>query len=630
MPKRPVKRKNSPRLAADRGRQAPTLVVGRFLRLPVLFSLGGIICLTVAVNLHSSWVALPWLAGIALWGYYFWSADTSSVTDHGHFPYTRLLVVLTAATIVRWFKISELPLGPYVDELFTLHNTIDLLQKPFDLFGQTPLAVEGWVETTNLYLYFNSIIVKLFGASYSSMKLFSVLPGIIACVAVFLIGRLIFTEQVAFWTALLFVFAHWPVRLSRYGWDVSFMIMTFALAIWLLLLALQRLRFFYAYLSGVTAGVCLYGYLGARICVLSLLAFLYWERRADHRQAISRHLFAFATGGTLVAFPLLVYYFAHPNAFWIRTAELSVLNSATPLANIIDSAWRHALMFFIQGGIYARDNYPGLAMLDPLSGIVFIVGLVEMLRLKNSAIRLTAFAFAVNFVPGIFSLSQEGAPYVYRTAAVMIPTFILIGLGLQKITASAEKYLPPKRISLLAWPLLLLIAAVNLYFYFDLEPRNAAAMRVMLYEPRVMGLEIARDNLPVYLVGADLLRSLARAGPGESYAAANPPMTLPAEITKLAVISFSGRYDLRRTRLRNFEEPNNIYFVEATTLDSAIRLAGQAKFIFRSANRNLRETIRKLYPNMSVREIPDIWGGPMFTVATIVNPSPDSSADKSR
>jgi dolichyl-phosphate-mannose-protein mannosyltransferase len=410
VPKRRTKSKNLRRRDSACRSLPPTPVVPRFLHLPVLISLSGIICLIVAVHLHSSWVGLPWLAGIGLWGYFFWSVDTSSVPDHAQFPVARLLAVLTAASIVRWFKISELPLGPAADEIFTLNNSIDLLPRPFDLFGHTPLLVEGWVETTNLYLYFNLLIVKLFGVSYSSMKLFSVLPGIIACGAVFLIGRLVFAERIAFLTALLFAFAHWPVRLSRYGWDVSFMIMTFALSIGLMVFALQRLRLFQAYLSGIAAGVCLYSYLGARICVLSLLAFLVWESRADNRRTVIRQSMAFAAGGALVAFPLLVYYVANPRAFWIRATELSVFNSASPLAVIIDNSRRHALMFFMQGGVYARDNYPGLAMLDPLAGIFFVVGLIVMFRLKNSAVRLSACTLVINFAPGIFSFSQERAP----------------------------------------------------------------------------------------------------------------------------------------------------------------------------------------------------------------------------
>lgn len=627
MPRRQAKTRNSRRIDPSPATQRPTSLKQRLRWSPVPLALSGILCWIVSANLHSAWIAFPWLAATALWGYSFWSPDPakkSAPPISGHFPAARLLVVLIAAAIARWFKISELPLGPSADEIFTFNNTIDLLDRPFDLFGHTPLFVEGWVETANLYLYFNLLILKLFGASYWSMKLFSVLPGIIACGAVFLIGRLVFEERVAFWTALLFTFAHWPVRLSRYGWDVSFEIMTFALAIWLLLLALQRNRSFYAYLSGITAGVCLYSYLGSRICVLSLSAFLFWQWLTGARRETARHCTALATGLALVAFPLVIYYFTNPTAFWIRTTELSVFNSKEPFSAIVDNIWRHALMFFAHGGVYARDNYPGLAMLDPLTGVFFISGLAAMLwRLNDAPVRLLACALVFNFAGGIFSVSQEGAPYVYRTAAVMLPVFMISGLGLQRITTEAEKYLASRRLNILAWGVLLFTIAVNLYLYFGLERQNRAAMRVMAYEPRLIGLEIARDELPVFLVGGDLFSSTAHNFKSqEKYASANPPMIVPPEVRKLAVISFSGRYDLNRTLSYNFEKPRNIYFVESAALRrDTMPSAGSAKIIFRSGHRDLKETFRANYPDASLRDIHDIGGEPILTVATLAKPA---------
>jgi 4-amino-4-deoxy-L-arabinose transferase-like glycosyltransferase len=279
------------------------------------------ICLTVLANLHSPWTPLPWLVEIVIWTYYFWSDRIEpdlSIPDSTPFPYGQFLFVLVAATVSRLYKLTEFPLGPYVDEVLTLNNSLGLVDRPFDLFGQTALLWQGWVETANLYLYFDLLILKLFGVSYWSMKLLSVIPGIIACGAIFLICQLLFDRRVALWTALVFTFAHWPVRLSRYGWDVSFMVMAFSLSIWLLLLAMQRGRPLYAYFSGMIAGLCLYSYLASRICMLSLLGFLVLECVFRRSQWIFRHGIAFATGAAMVGYPLLVYYLSKPGAFWVR------------------------------------------------------------------------------------------------------------------------------------------------------------------------------------------------------------------------------------------------------------------------------------------------------------------------
>ncbi len=571
-----------------------------------------------------------------MWASYFGSYRVESSPapfEAVTFPFAQFTLVLAAGALVRLYKITELPLGPYSDEIFTLKNSLALAHQPFDFFGHTPLFTAGWVETANLYLYFNLLILKVFGVSYWSMKLFSVIPGIVACGAVFAIARLLFSPRAAFLTAFLFAFAHWPVRLSRYGWDVSFMVMAFSLAIGLLVLAVQRGRPLYAYCAGVTGGLCLYSYLGARICLLSLLLWFAIEFALRREKRIFRHGIAFAIGAAMAACPLLIYYLDHAGAFWVRTAELSVFNGDNPLWEIVNNSWRHALMFFTLGGTYARDNFPGLPMMDPLTGSLLIVGLMVLLRERNNfAVRLVACTFIINFAAGVFSISQEGAPYVYRTAAVIIPAFLIVGFSVQWLMYRLELKLRGLRLSQYSIPatslLLLCIIVLNLYFYFGLESKNTAAMRVMAYEARLIGLEIARDELPVILVGTDMLdQPKAHPKPLETFAYANPPLILPPVMRLLAIIVFSGRYDRTQTVLNNLEHPKNIHFIDTELLASSNpALPHPAKIIFRSQTRQLWDLIRINYPRASRRDIRSIYGEPLFVVAVLPN-SPASSAE---
>ena len=623
--KKPARARNPHPASPARKIERKFLPAKTLQRLVGLITLSAIICLLILANLHSFWTPLPWLFGIAIWAYCFWSdrVEAFPLTSTS-FSFPRLLLVLGAASIIRLFRITELPLGPYPDEIFTLNNSLGLLHRPFDLFGHTPLIMEGWVETANLYLYFNLVIEKLFGVSYWSMKLFSVIPGVIACGAVLLIGQLLFSRRIALLTTLLFTFAHWPVRLSRYGWDASFMIMAFSLAIWLLLLAMQRGRPLYAYVSGLTAGLCLYSYLASRVCLLSLLFFLAVECGMTRGRSIFKHGIAFATGAAMAAYPLLCYYLFEPRAFWVRTAELNVFNSQSPLLAILDNIWRHALMFFVIGGAYARDNFPGLPMMDPLTGLLFMVGLVILFRAVNTpSARLIACTLVLNFATGVFSVSQEGAPYVYRTAAVMIPAFLIAGIGAQVLIDQGESKFAERELSkyfgAVTWPVLMLIIVLNLYFYFGLEPQNAAAMRIMAYEPRLIGLEIARDQLPVILVGREILDpSNVDPRPGEKYVNANPALILPPAARKLAVINFSGRYDTSQTVLSNFTNPKDIYFVErAMVATNNLTPRGRAKIIFRSSDRQLAELIQRNYADAAIKQIRNIYQEPLLSVATL-------------
>ena len=112
--------------------------------------------------------------------------------------------MLAAAAGVRLYRLSELPLGAFVDEIFTLSSTLLLRERPFDPFGHTLVISEAWgKDHPNLFLYFNLLVLKIFGVSYWSTKLLTVIPGVIACGLVYLIARRMFDKRVALATALV-------------------------------------------------------------------------------------------------------------------------------------------------------------------------------------------------------------------------------------------------------------------------------------------------------------------------------------------------------------------------------------------------------------------------------------------
>ena len=532
------------------------------------------------------------------------------LTDIGTQPLRRKLIlyccvfiVFAAASTVRLYRLNDFPLGAFVDEIFTLNSSLLLAETPVDPFGHTLQISPSWGQDhPNLFVYFNLVILKIFGVSYWSTKLLSVIPGAIAAGLIFLTMERLFNAQVALASSLLFAFAHWPVRVSRYGWDVSVMLMTFAGAVWLLVLAMQTGRVRYAVYAGTAAGLCLYSYLGGRIALLSLVVFLGLECVLRRDRQAYRETAGFAIGAAASALPFVAYYFSRPSEFWARTSGVSVFNTAHPWPVILTNIARHTLMFHWKGGTFARDNFPGLPMVDPLTGALLVGGLIIIGTRGDTLANLLGCTFVLNLAGGVFSISQEDAPYVYRTAAVIIPLFLLVALGLQWLSERiGTRWLAAVTGG---------IIALNLYLYFGLEAKNGAAMRVMTYEPRLLGLEIARDAGPVWLVSPDVLRQTeVQPGVGERYPETNPAVLLPPDLRKLAIINFSGRYDMRLSVAGNLERPRDVFFVEAKDIPSQ----GPAKIIFKSSDQKMKEALAK--PGISLRYIRNIFGEPLFTVA---------------
>jgi hypothetical protein len=198
---------------------------------------------------------------------------------------------------------------------------------------------------------------------------------------------------------------------------------------------------------------------------------------------------------------------------------------------------------------------------------------------------------------------------------------------MDQVKSKIEERRLSKNFEVVTWAMLLLIIVLNLYFYFGLEPKNAAAMRVMAYELRLIGLEIAQDDLPVILVGRDILDPInVEPQPGEKYPNSNPPLILPPAARRLAVINFSGRHDPSQTVSYNFANPKEIYFVERGFVETSnLTPHGPAKIIFKSLDRELGEFIQRNYPRASIKRIRNIYGESLLSVA-IVSKNPAITA----
>ncbi len=65
-----------------------------------------------------------------------------------------------------------------------------------------------------------------------------------------------------------------------------------------------------------------------------------------------------------------------------------------PLLAIAENVWRHLLMFHLFGGTYARDNFPGLPMIDVVTGLLLVAGVAVLGRVVDStAARLIVCLF---------------------------------------------------------------------------------------------------------------------------------------------------------------------------------------------------------------------------------------------
>jgi hypothetical protein len=358
-----------------------------------------------------------------------------------------LAAIIAVGACFRLWRISDIPSGPWVDELAAAANAVTLWARhPFTPFGSTPLfAIDPeWVRTTNLYLYLCQGILWLTGYSQLGVKLLSILPGIAAPPLVYLLARRFLPRSAAFLAGALLAVSHWHVIDSRWGWD-EVLVTALTVAIFAALLnGGRREHPSVLLIAGLLAGLAQYAYAAARVAALAALLFLILEFAFVRRRVALAGLGLFLLGFAQAVLPMAVYWAEHPSTFAVREREVSIVpemlgGNIRPLAHNMRA---YALMFLVHGDRNPRQNLPEAPMLDPATGALFAIGLVVAVAgWRRAESRAVLLWLSVGLLGGLLTL-PDTAPNSYRVGLLAPACVVLAGMGWAAIVRFARARLP--------------------------------------------------------------------------------------------------------------------------------------------------------------------------------------------
>jgi len=168
--------------------------------------------------------------------------------------------------------------------------------------------------------------------------------------------------------------------------------------------------------------------------------------------------------------PLSFYLIRNPD---IRVNQQSFLtNNSVSITNkfsyLGQNIVKTALMFNVRGDVNGRHNYPLKSALNPLIGILFLVGLIVGIHQRqNKTNQLFLIYFIISLIPTLLTYPHEN-PHMLRTFTVIPSIVYFIVLGLQWLT----KFIPNqyRKISIYIVFMLLILSAIyeiRTYFYYQ-------------------------------------------------------------------------------------------------------------------------------------------------------------------
>lgn len=284
-----------------------------------------------------------------------------------------LILCLLTAAILRLPDLANTPPGLHYDEAANA-----ILAGDIGLRGDRPLFIESYTGKEVLFFYLAGGLMRLVGESVFTLRLTAAYVGLLTVAAAYWLGReLLADRRMALMATVLLAISFWHVLFSRLGFRAITEPLLQALAVAALFRGLKREQWAWCVAGGVFLGLAAYTYLAVRVfpvvLLIALVPFLLNRARFPGRVA---QIGLFGLAALVVALPLLLYFYSHPQAFWVRISQVGPAGS-TP--NLLQTYLESLGMFFLLGDPYWRFNLPGRALFNWFWGGLLLVGWLTML-----------------------------------------------------------------------------------------------------------------------------------------------------------------------------------------------------------------------------------------------------------
>ncbi|HMN11723.1 MAG TPA: glycosyltransferase family 39 protein [Bellilinea sp.] len=362
-----------------------------------------------------------------------------------------LLLALVAVGISLWFRfylLTDLPREMVSDHAEKLLDVYDVMKGHFAVFFPRNTGREFF------QFYWTAWIAGLFGTgvSYLSLKLGTVILGVLTLPFVYLLGKELWNRRVGVIALFLCGIAFWPNSISRFALRFTLYPFFFAPTLYFLLLGLRKgdNRFFA--LSGLFLGLGLHGYTPFRIVplvvLLALLIFFIVKRQRVDSKTVINGLFIIVIISALVLLPLLRYSVDHPDQVWFRTlsrvgdSERQIEGSVILI--FLTNLWRALTMYFWDNGEVWVISLPHRPALDFVTGALLFLGLIFIIHrfIKHRRWTDLFLPFSIPFLmlPSIMSIAFPNEnPSLNRPAGAMIPVFLIAAYALDWIYTALRK-----------------------------------------------------------------------------------------------------------------------------------------------------------------------------------------------
>lgn len=429
---------------------------------------------------------------------------------HRHRDRFLLVGILLIAAFFRFYELGSIPPGLYPDVAMNGTNALTAIEtEDFKVFYPENNGREGF------FINLQALSMMIIGENVLALKVIAALIGLLTVLGTYLLVKEVFgspkraprynlnVTHIALLSAFFMAISFWHVNFSRIGFRAITVPFVLVFGFYFLYRALRTKRVLDFIASGIFFGLGFHTYISYRIAPVILAVPFFVEvwkynkaQYANIREAIKKgwgtvtKKFYIEDGWykwdillvviVLVTLPLISYFVSHPEEFLGRSTQVSVFGSETPIRDLTLSTAKTLGQFNIMGDGNWRHNYAEDPQLYWPIGILFLMGLVILIReiikkpftLEDHGYLLFVVWLGVMLVPSF--LSSEGIPHALRSIGAIPPAMIIAGIGGAWLFEWIRRQKPgvSHQLLILSYCLLALIAYHEYDHYFNDWARN--------------------------------------------------------------------------------------------------------------------------------------------------------------
>ncbi len=396
-----------------------------------------------------------------------------------------LFFILVASIFLRLWRIDEVPVSLFGDELDVGYHAYSILKTGKDYSGNSwPLHFESYSDLrTPLYIYSAVPTVAVFGITPLGVRLPAVIFGVLGVWGMYLLVAELLSYQaakrskyripnteyriLALLSAALLALSPWHIQYSRGGFEVTMLLAFLIFGLYLFFKSLKNGKWLWLSAGILAVTPLIYSTAKLFTPVLLVFMFLVWKKEILNIpfNSLKKAVLVLILLGGLTSYATLFsgggQRFSYISVFTDPVTETEVdyarlsdaifrqtmnITSYAPKAisrlvhnkytywglNVITNYFKSfsTEFLFIKGDLNLRHSIEGGGQFYKVEAIALILGLVSFFALfkDNKIKKLIAFWILVGVIPS--AITRDGGTHATRLILILPPLVILIAFGL--------------------------------------------------------------------------------------------------------------------------------------------------------------------------------------------------------